>query len=99
EELILIGYSMGGLLVRGACHVAALRQLAWLPRVKTAIYVGTPHLGAPAERVGRLVAKLLQAIPDPYTRLVGSLSDLRSAGVKNLGDADLRHEDRASVSG
>jgi len=100
EELILIGYSMGGLLVRSACHVASERGLGWLARSKRAIYVGTPHLGAPAERVGRLVTKVLHAIPDPYTRLVGDLSDLlRSAGIKDLGDADLRHEDRASLSG
>jgi pimeloyl-ACP methyl ester carboxylesterase len=99
EELILIGYSMGGLLVRSACHVAAERGQRWLSRVKRAIYVGTPHLGAPAERVGRLVSKLLHTIPDPYTRLIGDISDLRSAGVKDLGDADLRHQDRASVSG
>lgn len=100
EELILIGYSMGGLLVRSACHVATERGLGFLPRVKRAIYVGTPHLGAPAERVGRLVTKVLHTIPDPYTRLIGDLSDLlRSAGVKDLGDADLRHQDRASLSG
>jgi pimeloyl-ACP methyl ester carboxylesterase len=99
QELILVGYSMGGLLVRSACHVAATRELAWLPQLKRAIYVGTPHLGAPAERVGRLVTKVLRAIPDPYTRLIGDLSDLlRSAGIKDLGDGDLRHEDRASAS-
>ena len=38
---------------------------------------------------------MLQAIPDPYTRLVADLADLRSDGLKDLGDADLRHEDRA----
>jgi len=99
EELILIGYSMGGLLVRSACHVASLQGLSWLGHVRRALYVGTPHLGAPAERLGRVVARVLRAIPDPYTRLVGEISDLRSAGIKDLGDADLRHEDRAAVSG
>jgi triacylglycerol lipase len=100
SELILVGYSMGGLLVRSACHVAATRGLSWLPRVKRAIYVGTPHLGAPAERVGRLVTKVLHTIPDPYTRLVGDVSNLlRSAGLKDLGDAELRHEDRAAACG
>ena len=100
SELILVGYSMGGLLLRSACHVAATQQLAWLARVKRAIYVGTPHLGAPAERVGRLVTKVLHTIPDPYTRLIGDLSNLlRSAGLKDLGDADLRHEDRAGPNG
>jgi hypothetical protein len=95
EELVPIGYSMGGLVVRSACHVARLENHKWLSFVRRAIYVGTPHLGAPLERLGRTVAKLLRAIEDPYTRLVGELVDLRSDGVKDLGDADLRREDRA----
>src|SRR5579859_499826 len=95
EELVLIGYSMGGLVVRSACHVARVEKRPWLSFVRRAIYLGTPHFGAPLERVGRTVAKLLRAIDDPYTRLVGELADLRSDGVKDLGDADLRHEDRS----
>jgi hypothetical protein len=95
EELLPIGYSMGGLVVRSACHVARGEGLGWLGLVRRAIYVGTPHLGAPLERVGRVVAKVLHAVPDPTTRLVAQIADLRSAGVKDLGDADLRHEDRA----
>lgn len=98
EEIIPIGYSMGGLVVRSACHVATERAHGWLRRVQRAIYVGTPHLGAPGERVGRVVASLLQAIPDPYTRLVADVGALRSAGIKDLGDADLRHEDRAGAA-
>ena len=99
EEIVPIGYSMGGLVMRSACHVARLEEASWLRVVRRAIYVGTPHLGAPLERVGRTVAKVLRAIDDPYTRLVGELADLRSDGVKDLGDADLRHEDRAATVG
>jgi triacylglycerol lipase len=95
EELVPVGYSMGGLVVRSACHEARLEKRGWLSLVHRAIYVGTPHLGAPLERVGRTVATVLRAIDDPYTRLVAQLADLRSDGVKDLGNADLRHEDRA----
>ena len=102
EEIVPIGYSMGGLVVRSACHVASVTPRAengaphpWLPLVRRAMYVGTPHQGAPMERVGRVVSKLLRAVDDPYTRLAAELADLRSDGVKDLGDADLRHEDRA----
>jgi triacylglycerol lipase len=95
EEVVPIGFSMGGLVVRSACHAARLETKTWLSLVRRAIYVGTPHLGAPLERVGRTVTRLLRAIEDPYTRLVGELADLRSDGLKDLGDADLRHEDRA----
>jgi hypothetical protein len=98
EEILFLGYSMGGLVVRSACHVAGRgaggTASAWLPLVRRAMYVGTPHQGAPLERVGRVVAKVLKAVPDPTTQLIGDLAELRSAGVKDLGNADLRHEDR-----
>jgi triacylglycerol lipase len=98
EEILLIGYSMGGLVVRSACHEAMGlpndAPSAFLPLVRRAIYVGTPHLGAPYERLGRVVSSVLHAINDPYTRLIGDIADLRSAGLQDLGDADLRHEDR-----
>jgi pimeloyl-ACP methyl ester carboxylesterase len=96
EEVVLVGYSMGGLVVRSACHAARAAASRWLSLVRRAIYVGTPHLGAPLERVGRVVAKVLRAVNDPYTRLIAEIADLRSDGMKDLGDADLRHEDRAA---
>jgi hypothetical protein len=37
---------------------------------------------------------VLHGIDDPYARLAGELVALRSDGVKDLGEADLRHEDR-----
>jgi pimeloyl-ACP methyl ester carboxylesterase len=97
EEIVPIGFSMGGLVLRSACHVAstATAPSRWLPLVRRAVYVGTPHLGAPLERAGRLVTRVLDAIQDPYTQLVASLAELRSEGIKDLGDADLRREDRS----
>jgi hypothetical protein len=97
EDLLLIGYSMGGLVLRSACHFAGLGQQVWLHKVHRAIYVGTPHRGAPLERAGRAIAGLLQAIPEPYTQLVGEIANLRSAGIQDLGLAHLRHEDRAAA--
>ncbi|HEX2675368.1 MAG TPA: alpha/beta hydrolase [Polyangiales bacterium] len=87
DELLIVGYSMGGLVLRSACHFATEQKLGWLSHVKRAVYVGTPHLGAPAERIGKVVARVLGAIPDPYTKLIADISNLRSMGVKDLGDA------------
>ena len=95
DELLLLGYSMGGLVLRSACHVASLAATPWLAHVRRSVYVGTPHLGAPAERAGKLVSGVLQWIRDPYTKLIADIADLRSAGLQDLGHADLRHEDRA----
>jgi len=95
DEILLLGFSMGGLVVRAACHQASVAGMRWLPLVRRAIYVGTPHLGAPYERIGRVLSKLASAVPDPFARLAAQIGDLRSDGIKDLGDADLRHEDRA----
>ncbi len=94
DEIFPIGFSMGGLVIRSACHVASVEGHGWLPLVGRAVYVGTPHRGALLERVGRVFTKLLKSIDDPYTRLVAQIGDLRSDGVKDMGDADLRHDDR-----
>lgn len=100
QELLLVGYSMGGLVVRSACHVTRLSpprppQNDWLALVQRVLYIGTPHMGAPLERLGRVVSRGLRAVPDPYVQLIADIADLRSDGLKDLGDADLRHEDRA----
>jgi triacylglycerol lipase len=94
EELLLIGFSLGGLVVRSACHAALERKHRWFSKVRRAIYVGTPHQGAPAERAGRVLGRLLQSAPDPITRVIGDIADLRSAAIKDLGDAPLTDEDR-----
>jgi pimeloyl-ACP methyl ester carboxylesterase len=98
-ELVLVGFSMGGLVLRSACHVASMEHHRWLGLVSHAIYLGTPHRGAPLERAGRALTRVLRAIPDPYTRLASELAELRSDGVKDLGDADLTHEDRTRPRG
>jgi len=95
DEILLLGYSMGGLVIRSACHAASEGESKWLPLVERILYVGTPHRGAPLERAGRVLTKILDAIPDPYTRLIAEIGNLRSDGVKDLGDSEIRHEDRA----
>ena len=93
EELVLVGYSMGGLVVRSACHVAAETGLSWLSQVRRAIYLAVPHLGSSLERMGKRVASTLQAIPNVYTQLVADVVNLRSNGVKDLGFGNLLKQD------
>lgn len=95
QELTLVGFSMGGLVVRSACHAAGAAQHAWLQHVRRILYVGTPHLGAPGERIGKLTSELLRAIPNAYTRLISDIANLRSDGIQDLAHARLRQEDRA----
>ncbi len=86
EEIVLLGFSMGGLVIRSACHAASAGAMRWLALVRRAFDVGTPHLGSPWERAGRTLTRLLRVVPDPYVRLAAELGDLRSRGIKDLGD-------------
>jgi pimeloyl-ACP methyl ester carboxylesterase len=92
-EIALVGHSMGGLVVRSAAHAASARDRRWLPIATSAFYLGSPHLGAPLERFGNVLAWTLGRIPNPVTELVADLINLRSSGVKDLRYGSLRHED------
>jgi pimeloyl-ACP methyl ester carboxylesterase len=93
QEIALVGHSMGGLVIRSAAHAAAERDRRWLPLVKRAFYLGSPHLGAPLERFGNVLAWVLGEIDTPYTDLARDIINLRSAGVKDLRYGNLRRED------
>ena len=96
-DLVLVGHSMGGLVVRSACATAATRQeetgedSPWLGLVRHTVSLGTPHLGAPLERgVARLVPHL-DAVPElrPVARWLRS----RSVGIKWLRHGALLEAD------
>lgn len=84
EELVIVGHSMGGLVARSAVHQANALGLAWPRRLKAMVFLGTPHHGAPLERGGHWIERVLGA--SPYTAALARLAKLRSAGI-----TDLRH--------
>jgi hypothetical protein len=84
EELSLLTHSMGGLVARAACHSAAATGLAWPGQLKNLVFLGTPHHGAPLERLGSWVDGVLGG--NPVTRPFAAIGHLRSAGI-----TDLRH--------
>ncbi|MBK9713962.1 MAG: alpha/beta hydrolase [Kouleothrix sp.] len=84
EEIALIGHSMGGLVLRSACHDAAESQAGWVEQVTQVFYLGTPHQGASLAQLGHVATEVLRAVPHPITRLIGSIFNLRSRGVKDL---------------
>ncbi|MCX2966379.1 esterase/lipase family protein [Gordonia aquimaris] len=97
SRLTLIGHSMGGLVIRSACHHATERG-DWWPRLVTeTVCLGTPHLGAPLERGVHVLSSMLQ--PLSATRPISNLLRRRSAGVRdlfhgNLTAADWAEQDR-----
>ena len=82
REVVLIGHSMGGLVSRAACHVAARRGAAWSHRLSNVVCIGTPHLGAPLERVAHVGAGVLDAFS--LTRPLAALLNARSRGIQDL---------------
>lgn len=84
ERLTIIGHSMGGLVARSACYYAARDNRAWLSRLADLVCLGTPHLGAPLERLGHWFNQGLTRVP--HTQPLSAIGDIRSAGVQ-----DLRH--------
>ena len=101
DELVLLGHSMGGLVARSACHYAALARHAWLRHLRTMIFLGTPHHGAPLERGGNWIDAVLDA--SPYTTAFARLGKIRSAGITDLRhgsmvDEDWDHQDRFARS-
>ena len=91
ERITLIGHSMGGLVARSAAHYAHEAGLGWPRRLADMVLLGSPHLGAPLERLGSRVTRSLTRVP--YTQPFARLGDIRSAGVKDLRYGYLRDED------
>ena len=93
QEILFIGHSMGGLVLRSACHYGQEAGANWARRVKKIFFLGSPHLGADLERVGNLTSVILGLIPNPFTRGLANLSNRRSAGIKDLRFGYLLDED------
>lgn len=97
DEVVIIGHSMGGLVARSACHYAKREGHRWLRKLKKLVFLGTPHHGAPLERVGNWLETLMSTVPHsaPLARLGG----IRSAGIKDLRYGSLVDEDWQGLRG
>ncbi len=90
-ELAVVAHSMGGLLIRSAFHLAREDALRWPDHLKTIVFLGTPHHGAPLEKAGNWVDAILTATP--YTAPFAKLGQLRSAGITDLRFGHVLDED------
>jgi len=84
EELVLVGHSMGGLVVRSACHYGEQDGRRWTGAVGHVVSLGSPHLGADLEKGVNAASWALGRLPE--TRALEALLNARSTGIK-----DLRH--------
>jgi len=82
ESVALVGHSMGGLVIRSACHIGQAEQHGWVDTVDKVVTVGTPHLGAPLEKAANVVSWGLRATPESSP--LSDFLDARSVGIKDL---------------
>ena len=82
EELTLLVHSMGGLVSRSACHAAEQAGLAWRSKLKNIVFLGTPHHGAPLERVGNWIDRTLGS--NLVTKPFAAIGQIRSSGITDL---------------
>lgn len=94
RRISLIGYSMGGLVVRAGLHQARRQGARWLDLAGHAVYLGSPHHGAPLERGGHQLQALAEL--NPFLAPLGRLARLRSAGITDLRHGSIAEEDRAA---
>lgn len=93
SELVLVGHSMGGLVFRSACYYGEKEKKRWVRLVKKVFYLGSPHLGNHFELLGKITTSVLSLIPNPITKALVTLGDLRSAGIKDLRHGYITDED------
>ena len=91
EDFVVIGHSMGGLVARSACRYGEEAGHAWRGKLRTLVFLGAPHHGAPLERIGNWVDVILGKAP--YVAAFGRLGKIRSAGVTDLRYGNLMDED------
>lgn len=89
SDLVLVGHSMGGLIVRSAAWQA--RDRSWARLVRHVICLGTPHHGAELEQGAHLLDWALGQTPE--TRAFSRALRLRSSGIKDLRFGSASEED------
>ena len=82
EDLTLLTHSMGGLVSRSACHAGEQSGRVWRSMLKNIVFLGTPHHGAPLERVGNWIDRALGS--NWVTRPFAAIGQIRSSGITDL---------------
>ena len=90
RRLVLIGHSMGGLVIHSALAQAEV-DASWVGLVSDTVTLGSPHLGAPLERGVNHVARAAGALHRirPVARALG----IRSVGIQDLRHGNLVEEE------
>jgi pimeloyl-ACP methyl ester carboxylesterase len=82
RSIALVGHSMGGLVALSAVATARRAGHAWIEAARDVVTIGTPHKGAPLEKIVHLAARGLAATSQ--TRPLAEFLEARSQGIKDL---------------
>lgn len=91
RHLVLIGHSMGGLVIRSAGHAGTVAAHHWPAITTNVVTLGTPHHGAPLAKAVHRAAWALRRLPE--TRPMAQILDTRSAGIQDLRFGTLHEDD------
>jgi hypothetical protein len=85
--LHVVAHSLGGLVIRSAIAEGVERGHAWPKRLRHVVCLGTPHDGAPLERLGKTVdaALTLSRFSSPWA----VIAKIRSVAIQQLGHAEV----------
>lgn len=89
ERIILMGHSMGGLMIRSACHFGSAKAHSWVGKQLECVYIGSPHDGSWLAIGAHKVADRFNKVPRDYLKVVGEVIDLRSEGIRNLSRGEV----------
>lgn len=89
----LVSHSMGGLVVRSACHRGVADDAAWVGRLAVTVSLGTPHHGAPLEQAVNVFGWLLRLTPEGAP--LATVLETRSVGIKDLRYGAITDDDWA----
>jgi hypothetical protein len=94
KELMLIGFSMGGGLLRSAQYTAQRNQLSWLASLSKCIYLGNINEAYAFEKLKRAPYNLVKSVPFTYIKRPDALIDNSNQGLKIANRASYAQSSR-----
>ncbi|MFT5132540.1 MAG: triacylglycerol lipase [Gammaproteobacteria bacterium] len=92
KELVLIGHSLGGLLIRSACHYGRQSGLDWTAIMSKAFYIGTPHHGVPWEALTAGFFRRMAVSESSLAQSISALHESRSPALRDIVNISLIDE-------
>jgi len=84
KKIVLVGHSMGGLVIRSACYYGDKHGQDWVKRVPTIFLIAVPNAGAALEQLGHTTSYILKKLAKWHLNYLADIIEQRSNGIKDL---------------